>query len=539
MGVNRQTQLPGSLSETNDQATILIRRAPGGYLWNQAFSLWLFLSLFLYQLVITRLLPVTEKGFYELILTPANVGVYLAALGLESAGAVYIPRMLSEGGPGKALAVALRLIGIRLAAVLVIAIGVLWGVPALARLLAVLALPGAGALAQSLSDPMLLAHHAALIGYMAGMGLANLLAALLTALLRTRIIFIAGSLTQVLTIALAYLFVGPLHGGADSALTALSLPNILLALVYVAALLYALEMRPVEIGRKVTGPMLRLGLAAWVADLSSEPLIKLLAVAQLSLVVSPAQIAFFGIAFEMGHAAAYLFVAGLGGIGLAVMSAAYAQRQREHLAVAWRTITKLQVLLAVPLLAFCIPYASPITRLLYGQNYASAGPLLALFLALNTLARLCGGGAHEAALYVLGRQRWVVVIRSASLGILITADALLIPRFGVAGALVAVGLAQLAAEVAELALARLWVARPFPLSFVLRVALALAPALALALLWRPTSLAGLLLAGLIYSLIFLVALRLARPLDTEDAALLQHVPGPLPRILSTLFAAPH
>ncbi|HEY7358081.1 MAG TPA: hypothetical protein VH590_16490, partial [Ktedonobacterales bacterium] len=446
---------------------------------------------------------------------------------------------LSEGGPGKALAVALRLIGIRLAAVLVITVGVLWGLPALARLLAVLALPGAGALAQSLGDPTLLAHRAALVGYVFGMGLANLLAALLTALLRTRVIFIAGSLAQILTIGLAYLFVGPLHGGADSALTALSLPNMLLALVYLAALIYVLGTRPLEIGSKVTGPILQLGLAAWVADLASEPLIKLLAIAQLSLVVSPAQIAFFGIAFEMGHAAAYLFVAGLGGIGLAVMSAAYAQRQPEHLAVAWRAITKLQVLLAVPLLVFCIPYASPITRLLYGQNYAYAGPLLALFLTLNALARLCGGGAHEAALYVLGRQRWVVVIRSASLVILIAADALLIPRFGVAGALVAVGLAQLAAEIVELALARLWVARPFPLSFVLRVALALAPALAFALLWRPASLAGLLLAGFGYSLIFLVALRFARPLDTEDAALLQRVPGPLPLILSRLFAAPH
>ncbi|HEY7358516.1 MAG TPA: hypothetical protein VH590_18670, partial [Ktedonobacterales bacterium] len=328
--------MSGSLSETRDQAYSLIRRAPGGYLWNQAYSLWLFLSLFLYQLVITRLLPVSEKGVYELILTPANVGVYLAALGLESAGAVYIPRMLSEGGPGKALAVALRLIGIRLVAVLVIAVGVLWGLPALARLLALLALPGAGALAQSLNDPALLEHRAALVGYVFGMGLANLLAALLTALLRTRIIFIAGSLAQMLTIGLAYLFVGPLHGGSDSALTALSLPNMLLALVYLAALIYVLGTRPIEIGSKITGPMLRLGLAAWVADLANEPLIKLLAVAQLSLAVAPAHIAFFGIAFEMGHAAAYLFVAGLGGIGLAVMSAAYAQRQPEHLAVAWR-----------------------------------------------------------------------------------------------------------------------------------------------------------------------------------------------------------
>jgi O-antigen/teichoic acid export membrane protein len=516
-----------------------MRRAPGGYLWNQAFSLWLFLSLFVYQLVITRLLPVTEKGIYELVLTPANVAVYLAALGLESAGAVYVPRMLEQGGRGRALAVALRLISVRLAAVLVIAVGVLWGLPALARLLVVLALPGTGALAQGLGDPALLAHRLALTTYLLGMGLTNLLAALLTALLRTRSIFLAGSLAQLLTMALAYVFVGPLRGGADSALLALAVPNVLLAVAYVVLLLRVLGRQPVAMGSGVMGQMLRLGLAAWAADLANEPLMKLLAVAQLSLAVSPAQIAFFGIAFEMGHAAAFLFVAGLGGLGLAVMSAAYARGQSAHLAVAWRVITRLQALLAVPLLAFCIPHAAVITRILFGQSYAGAGPLLALFLSLNALVRLGGGGAHEAALYVLGRQRWVVLARCASLGVLVLANALLIRGYGVAGALVGVGLTQMGVELVEIVLACRALASPFPLRFVARVLLALAPALAFSLLWRPTSLMGLLLAGIGYTLLFLAGLRVVRPLDSQDAALLQRVGGPLPAILSRFCANPH
>jgi O-antigen/teichoic acid export membrane protein len=538
MGVKRGAPMPCSPDQASDQTSDLLRRAPGGYLWNQAFSLWLFLSLFLYQLIITRLLPVSEKGVYELVLTPANVAVYLAALGLESAGAVYVPRMLGEGGTGKALAVVLRLVGVRLAAVLLIAVGVLWGLPALAQLLAALALPGMGTLARNLDDPVLLAHRASLAAYVLGMGLANLLAALLTALLHTRVIFFAGSLAQLLTIGLAVLFVGPLHGGADGALLALALPNLLLALAYAAALLHVLGAQPMRMGNRVVGPMLRLGLAAWVADLTNEPLIKLLAVAQLSLAVSPAQIAFFGIAFEMGHAAAFLFVAGLGGLGLAVMSAAYARQQKAHLAVAWRTVTKLQVLLAVPLLAFCIPHAAPITRLLFGQNYADAGPLLALFLTLNVLVRLGGGGAHEAALYVLGRQRWVVLARCGALAALLGADALLIPKYGVAGALVAVGLAQLAVQMVEIVLACRALARPFPLRFVARVLLALGPALAFSVVWRPTALVGLLLAGVGYSGMFLACLRLVRPLESEDAALLQHMHGPLPAILSRFCAHP-
>ncbi len=525
------------MSEASDQGHDLIRRAPGGYLWNQAFSLWLFLSLFLYQLVITRLLPTDQKGVYELLLTPANFAVYLAALGLESAGSVYLPRALTEGGPGEAMAVALRAVGVRLVAVMVVASAAIWGLPLAAGALALLRLPGSTSLVQSLSHPELYTHRLALAAYVIGVGLSNLLAALLTALLRTRAVFVVGSLAQLLSVGLAYLLVGPLHGGADGALAALSIPGALMAIVYAVALWRVLPVRPTTYGVRELGRMLWLGVSAWMADLANGSLIKLIALAQLGVVVTHTQIAFFGVAYEMGHAAAFLFVAGLGGVGLAVMAAAYANHHLPHLAIAWRTVSKLQVLLAVPLVAFCVPHADAIIQVLYGQRYASVGPLLALFLTLNALVRLAGGGAHEAALYVLGRQRWVVISRWGSLVVLAVGDLLLIPRYSVAGALLSVGLAQLAAEVFLLVLARRAVAKAYPISFLLRVLAALAPALLVTTLWRPTSFVGLVVAGLVYAAVFLAFLRVIRPLEAEDGVLLKEVTTPLRMILSP-FVAP-
>lgn len=525
------------MSEASSRSEDLIHRAPSGYLWNQAFSLWLFLSLFLYQIVITRLLPPAEKGVYELVLTPANFAVYLAALGLESAGSVYLPRVLAEGGPRQAMSITLRLVGVRLAAVLAIAGTVIWGLPALANLLEVLALPGSASLAHTLSHPVLLGHRVALAGYVVGVGLANLAAALLTALLRTRVVFIVGGIAQALSIGLAYMLVGPLHRGADGALAAMALPAGLIAIAYTIALFRILKARPARLGQRMLGGMLQLGIAAWLADLANGSLIKLIAVAQLALVVSHAQIAFFGLAFEMGHAAAFLFVAGLGGVGLAAMAAAYAHHQRAHLATAWRTISKLQVVLAVPLVLFCVPHANAIMRVVYGDAYASAGSLLALFLTLNALVRVAGGGAHSAALYVLGQQNWVVVSQWGSLGVLAALDVLLIPHYGAAGALLAVGLAQLSAELFMLALARRALARSYPLPFMFRVLIALLPALIVTTLWRPASLAGLVISGAGYALLFLICLRRMRPLDLEDKALLQHVATPL-RIMLLPFVAP-
>jgi O-antigen/teichoic acid export membrane protein len=526
------------MSDASGRSRDLIRRAPSGYLWNQAFSLWLFLSLFLYQLVITRALSVGEKGVYELVLTPANVAVYLAALGLESAGSVYLPRALADGGPARAAAVALRLLVVRLGAVLLVTCGILWGLPALRALAALLDLPQLSGFVQSLGDPVLLAHRGALALYVVGVGLANLLAALLTALLRTRLVFVVGSLAQLLTVGLGILLVGTFHAGANGALTALALPNLAMALAYGVGILRVLGAAPARVGDRVTGAMLRLGMAAWLADLANGSLIKFLALTQLSAAVSHEQIAFFGLAFEMGHAASFLFVAGLGGVGLAVMSAAYVNRHLSDLAVAWRSVSKLQVLLAVPLVAFCVPHADAIIQVLYGRRYADVGALLALFLALNALIRLGGGGAHEAALYVLGHQRWVVLTRWASLGILALGDVLLIPLFGVAGALLAVGLAQVGAELAQLLAARAVLARAYPIGFLLKVLLALAPGLAFATLWRPSSLLGLTLSGVGYTAIFLLCLRIVRPLDAEDTALLQHVPPRLRALLLPFTASP-
>lgn len=519
-----------------DHGRDLMRRAPSGYLWNQLYSLWLFFSLFVFQLVITRLLPVDEKGVYELILTPANFALYAAALGLESAASVYLPRAFVEGGAAEAAAVAMRLLLVRLLAVVAVALALIWGLPALARLLAATGLPASSGVAGELTSPVLMSHRLVMALYVVLTGTANLLGALLTALMRTRVVFALGGLAQLATVGLAYLFVGPLQGGAGGALLALSLPAAGLAAGYLVGLARALGTTPARAGPQAARRMLSFGLTVWLADLANGSLVKLLAVFQLGLVVSHAGIAFFGIAYEMGHAASFLLVAGLGGVGLAALAAAYAGERLAHLAVAWRSVAKVQVVLAVPLVAFCVPHADAIVRTLYGAPYAAVGPLLALFLVLNGFVRLCGGGASEAALYVLGRQRWVVAGRWGSLVALGIGDLLLIPRFGVAGALLAVGLAQVGVELLEVALARYWLARAFPTGFVLKVLAAVAPGLLLTALWRPTSLGGLILAGVVFAALFLVCLRFVAPLDSEDQQLLAQAAGPL-RSLLELFVA--
>ena len=99
-------------SETGEQ---LIRRAPMGYIWNQAGAIWLFLSLLLFEVVIRRSLPPSETNVFDLVSTIANLGFYIASFGLASAGTGFFLCALAEGGPSLALSLANRLVLIRLA----------------------------------------------------------------------------------------------------------------------------------------------------------------------------------------------------------------------------------------------------------------------------------------------------------------------------------------------------------------------------------------------------------------------------------------
>src|SRR5262249_10926870 len=158
-----------------------------------------------------------------------------------------------------------------------------------------------------------------------------------------------------------------------------------------------------------------------------------------------------------------------------------------------------------------------------------SGFLLAVFLCLNGLLQLLGGATHEWALYVLGRQRWVVMSRWATLGVVALAGALLVTRYFALGALVAVGVGRLVAQGFLLALARSWVRRAYPIAFSIKLLGALVVPLAVTVLWDPAAAVAaavaaprwlpagstvpiqqafsLAAAGAIFALIFLVCLR--------------------------------
>lgn len=530
--------MPTAEGQVRDEGGRLIRRAPTGYVWNQAGALWLFVSLLLFEVVVRRSLPRSETNVFDLVSTAANLGFYLASLGLTSAGTVFLPRALAEDGPAQALALALRLVVARVAIACLVGALIVWGLPLVPPAADAAGWAAGVRLSHSFTVRTILQHRAVIAAYVVGVGTSTLLSSLLIALVRTRVVFIFGSLAQLLLLALTYVFIYRTGWGVDGALLAQAVPPALTAVIFAFALWRLLGARPDARGTAFFRPAMRLGTAAWLADLPNSSLVQPLAIGQLAA-VAPGELLFFKSTYQMGDAGARFFTDGLGGVSMAVMSASYAAGRLPPLAAGWRTVCKLQVLLAVPLVVFSIPHAGAILTFLFGPLYAQAGYLLAVFLVLNGLAQLLGGSTHEWALYVLGRQRWVVVSRWATLGILAVTGAVLVPRYFALGALLAVGIGRLAAQIFLLALARVWVRRPYPVAFAAKLLLALIPPALATTAWQlsadatpatttlgSTAVQGLALAveGAIFLGIFLAGLWVVRPLDAEDAALLQQAP---------------
>src|SRR5262249_34266880 len=176
-----------------------------------------------------------------------------------------------------------------------------------------------------------------------------------TALLRTRLTLAVNGLAQVASVV-GVVLVSRLGYDVVGVIWVLAVVTWLATAFYLLRLLPLLRLWDQE-ARAATpfGPVLRMGGAAWLTNLISGALLKQSAVSLMQyFAVSVAAIGFFNLAFQSAHAAAFLLIAGLGGVGMAAMSVAYAGADVAGLGAAWRTVSKLQILLAGPGLAFCL-----------------------------------------------------------------------------------------------------------------------------------------------------------------------------------------
>lgn len=142
----------------------------------------------------------------------------------------------------------------------------------------------------------------------------------------------------------------------------------------------------------------------------------------------------FKVAYQLATGAA-LLVPGVFGALLLPMMANALSRGREVAARRFVGTTAYLTLLAAPLMAFGVVFGSDAIRMMYGAEYAPAGPVFSVCLIGACIAMMTSGAS--SLLISADRQDHVLAVAVfcglAKLGL----DAFLISRFGLAGATIA------------------------------------------------------------------------------------------------------
>src|SRR2546421_2888952 len=186
-------------------ARYLLKRTPTNYLLNQAYGLWVFVSLFILTLIMTRKVSVTEYGVYAISSAAFNTIAYIVAFGLEDATTTFVPRVLAEHGKAAAALLVRRLLALRLA-LLMLSVGViLFALPVLAALLAAVPIAGSASVAAGLRNPGLLGHISPVAFWVLGNGIVSLFIAVYASEMRMRIVFMVGFVAHAFLLVLSFI----------------------------------------------------------------------------------------------------------------------------------------------------------------------------------------------------------------------------------------------------------------------------------------------------------------------------------------------
>jgi O-antigen/teichoic acid export membrane protein len=504
------------------EAQHLLQRTPNSYLFNQAYGLWFFISWFFLTVIITHEVSTEQYGTFAIALTAYNTILYIVAMGLEDATTTYIPRIFAEQGQAAAASLTRRLLLIRLV-VLIVSVGImLSALPIIAFLIAHLPIKGAAAAATGLTNPELLSHITPIAIYVLGSSIGSLFSAVCAALMRMRIVFFIGSVTQCVLLGLGF-GVLQLGWGVNGLLWLLAISSLFNAAAFALCLSPFLLTRGAR-HRQALGPVVKLGISAWLTNLVTGALLKQASIILLSIfAVSLVEVGYFNLSFQLADSANLLLVAGFGGVSSSALAAAFVGKNYERLSYSWRALIKVETLLAAPILVFCLFNASNIAHALYGSNFDPVGPLLAIFLFFNTLVRVLGTLIHQPTLYVVGKARlvvlgqWIGMLSVIVLGIVFIGYL----KLGPAGALMADGIAKTITGV--LLLVFLWRDLPhkYPLGFTLRFLLALVLAALPSILWHPSDRILLTISGCLFLVLCGGLLFWIKPLDAEDISMIE------------------
>lgn len=269
---------------------------------------------------------------------------------------------------------------------------------------------------------------------------------------------------------------------------------------------------PLGIGR---GRTLKLSMPTMMNNVLRMLMLQYTEIFFLGYYFTPAVVGIYDLGYSTPFVAMTLIPASLQTLFTSAFAEAYA-RDRDCLPALIRSVYKMLILIVLPLAAFGAFFASRAIVVLYGAEMAAAGPIAAAFCLLHALPLI----SMPLSMAITARERVLsmlpYMVGQVLLNLLL--DWLLIPRWGIHGAVGAVALTFLLTIPLRLNAVRAILGTiAFPLPFCLRIgAVSVVLAGLLGLSASHLNLAGLGAAAVLFLALYAASIRGLRLLNADD-----------------------
>ncbi len=250
---------------------------------------------------------------------------------------------------------------------------------------------------------------------------------------------------------------------------------------------------------------------------------------------SSAEVAYYAVAFNIASVAITTVASSFDAVFFPTISTLYGLDDHERIRSASSAGLRFLVFLLIPLCFLLTVMAPGIIRALYGAAYSPAIAITPVLIFSAGFGRI--SGIASSIMYSLHRQKIMLRIMFVIAIVNISLDFILIPKFGILGAALANGVAQIIITVLSLVVMRSLTKHIGSWGIYLRPLAASLPAVFLA--WLISSLipnlVGVLLGGLAGGFVFLFAARWTKAIRPSDRQLFDAIGQRLPNRIQRLY----
>jgi O-antigen/teichoic acid export membrane protein len=281
-----------------------------------------------------------------------------------------------------------------------------------------------------IQQPELLSYRPVLILYFSAITIDSLMSTLFMTWLRYKTIAMTETACSILNLILLAVFI-VLDFGITGVLYAYLLSLTVNILIYIALSLSDLR------GESTPIPWDDMPQLAWVSygiGLLSFGLMTQSDVVMMNYFqVSSGDVGFYHLATGLSAMLAFA-AAGVGPLALSLFSETYARESAPGLSKLWIQIVGFSAFLTAPIYLFALLHAKIILQFVYGVEFAGAALVFSLYTVFATAQTLLGHNFNFSTLYVLKRQKSAMRFTVEGSLLNIGLNLILIPKFGVLGA---------------------------------------------------------------------------------------------------------